>query len=221
MIKLDNPVPLRLTHFPLEDLARNPDCGNWAASILIGIRCARWPGWGLQYALSTVDKHLEICTAQFLMHPPKYWRENPDAEYPSGVTAQRIENEALPASRVVSLLNTIFGHSVVYLNGRIDTDRREKLEAAAGIKLTWRTAVPFEHLGQTLRVDLDEFSFATFYCNFSSEGPLLRQAELAARSFVNAARAQERMIGDAGQHAGAPRRAELRNTDQPIEIESR
>lgn len=197
MIERDVFTPPAVTTLPLDILARSPDCGNWLAAILLQSRRSRFPGWGLECALSTVDKQLRINSAHFLVQPPKSWNEDCNAEYPVGVTAQRMEEEGFSPSRAYSLLNKIFGSSLVYLNGRMDTGERDRLEAATGVKLTWETASHWDWLGKTLRIDLDEFSFATFYCKFPPDGPLLQRAELAARSYVNAARARHRMIGGA------------------------
>ena len=195
MIERDVFTQPAVTTLPLDILARSPDCGNWLAAILLQSRRSRFPGWGLECALSTVDKQLRINSAHFLVQPPKSWKEDCNAEYPVGVTARRVEDEGLSPSRAFLLLNKIFGSSLVYLNGRMDRDERERLEAATGVKLTWETATHWDWLGKTLRLDLDEFSFATFYCNFSPDGTPLQRAELAARSYVNAARARQRMIG--------------------------
>lgn len=102
-------------------------------------------------------------------------------------------------------MNKIFGGSLVYLNGRMDTQNRELFERAAGIKLTWKTSSHWDWLGRTLRVELDEFSCATFYCDFPPDGPLLKRAELTARSFVNAAHARNRIIGASVNSREIPR----------------
>lgn len=183
-----------LTSLSLEALARTPECGKWKAAILLRSRHSPWRRWSVEYALSTVDQQLRINSAKFLVQPPPSWKEDCHGDPSVDLTAQRVRDEGMMPSTAFGLMNKVFGSSLVHLNGRIDAEEMRRLEAAAGIDVTWTPASQYDWLGQTLRFDLDENSFATFHCNVQGKGPLLQRAELVAQSFVKAARARQKMI---------------------------
>lgn len=194
MIEQDIFAPTVLTALSLEALAHSSECGNWMAAILLRSRHSPWRRWSVEHALSTVDQQLRINSAYFVVQPPVSWEEDCDTKSATDLTAQRVRDEGLMPSTAFRLMNKVFGSSLVHLGGRMDTDERWRIEAAAGIKMTWTSSSHFDWLGQSLRFDLDEHSFATFYCNSRSTGTLLQRAELAAQSFVRAARARQKMV---------------------------
>ena len=187
-------APTVLTTLSLEALAHSPDCGNWMAAILLRSRHSPWRRWSVEHALSTVDQQLRINSAYFVVQPPPSWEEACDMNSAIGLTAQRVRDEGLMPSTAFRLMNKVFGSSTVHLGGRFDWEEMRRIEAAAGIKVTWTPAADYNSLGQTLRFDIDENSSAIFYCNSRSTGSLLQRAESAAQSFVRAARARQKMV---------------------------
>lgn len=177
----------------LEKLAKHPERGRWNAAILLYSTSRRWPRWAFEFALSTVDSDLQIRSAHFLVQPPFGWKEEEQENLPSDISPRRVASEGLFPSQAVWLLNEIFGNARVYSNDLMRWGDREKLEAAAGLRLTWRFAGAWDWLGEDLSVPLDEASHVAFYCRLPTEGGLAARAQSWAQSFAQASYAQKRL----------------------------